>query len=112
MTPRWPSFSIENTGLSLTSPARSWTEGLRLHIFKGLDAFVSRYFTDHRAKKILEYAMVFLGTGPAEAPAFYSIMSHVDLESRCHLSRRRHGHFDTIFKQPDWPMTPVFTFPV
>jgi len=55
------------------------TEGLRLGIFKKLDDFVSRYFTDRRAKQILEYAMVFLGTHPVKAPAIYSIMSHVDL---------------------------------
>jgi phytoene desaturase len=54
-------------------------EGLRLDIFRGLDSYVSRYFTDHRAKKLLEYAMVFLGTGPREAPGLYSIMSHVDM---------------------------------
>ena len=55
------------------------TEGLRLGIFKKLDDFVSNYFTDRRAKQILEYAMVFLGTHPVKAPAIYSIMSHVDL---------------------------------
>ena len=54
-------------------------EGLRLDIFKGLDSYVSKYFTDHRAKKLLEYAMVFLGTAPREAPGLYSIMSHVDM---------------------------------
>ena len=54
-------------------------EGTRLGVFRKLDRFVGRYFSDHRAKKILEYAMVFLGTSPTDAPALYSIMSHVDL---------------------------------
>ncbi len=58
---------------------RMLTEGLRLNLFSGLDSFVSRYFQDTRAKQILEYAMVFLGTRPGNAPALYSIMSHVDL---------------------------------
>ena len=58
---------------------RMITEGLKLHIFKGLDAYVDRFFKDRRAKQILEYAMVFLGTSPTDAPALYSIMSHVDL---------------------------------
>ena len=54
-------------------------EGTRLGVFRKLDRFVGRYFSDHRARKILEYAMVFLGTSPTDAPALYSIMSHVDL---------------------------------
>ncbi len=58
---------------------RLMTEGLRLGVLGKLDAFVSNYVKDHRAKQILEYAMVFLGTDPAQAPAIYSIMTHVDL---------------------------------
>lgn len=59
---------------------RLMTEGLRLGIFKKLDRFVGTYVDDRRARQILEYAMVFLGTSPADAPAIYSIMSHVDLK--------------------------------
>lgn len=59
-------------------------EGLRLQIFKSLDKFVGRYFTDRRARQILEYAMVFLGTSPKDAPALYSLMSHVDLNLGVH----------------------------
>lgn len=58
---------------------RIMTEGLRLGIFRKLDKFVGTYFSDRRARQILEYAMVFLGTNPIDAPAIYSIMSHVDL---------------------------------
>lgn len=58
---------------------RIMTEGLRLGIFKKLDKFVGSYVDDRRARQILEYAMVFLGTNPVDAPAIYSIMSHVDL---------------------------------
>lgn len=54
-------------------------EGLKLNIFTNMDSFVKNYFQDLRARQILEYAMVFLGTGPKDAPALYSIMSHVDL---------------------------------
>ncbi len=54
-------------------------EGLKLDVFKKLDSFVSTFVSDRRAKQILEYAMVFLGTSPVDAPALYSIMSHVDL---------------------------------
>jgi len=56
------------------------TKGLTLGIFQTLDKFVGRFFTDRRAKQILEYAMVFLGTSPNDAPALYSIMSHIDLK--------------------------------
>ncbi len=55
------------------------TEGLKLDLFSSLDKHIGKYFQDHRSKKILEYTMVFLGTSPQEAPALYSIMSHVDL---------------------------------
>ncbi|MGM0431551.1 MAG: phytoene desaturase family protein [Spirochaetota bacterium] len=55
-------------------------EGTKLHVFKKLDAYVRTYVQDRRARQILEYAMVFLGTDPKAAPALYSIMSHVDLE--------------------------------
>jgi 1-hydroxy-2-isopentenylcarotenoid 3,4-desaturase len=54
-------------------------EGSRLKIFQSLDKNVSRYFSDRRAKQILEYAMVFLGTSPRDAPGLYSILAHVDL---------------------------------
>ncbi len=55
-------------------------EGLRLHVLRKMDSFVRTYFTDRRARQILEYTMVFLGTSPVKAPALYSIMSHVDLD--------------------------------
>jgi phytoene desaturase len=54
-------------------------EGTKMGVFQRLDKFVSKYFSSRRAKQILEYAMVFLGTSPVKAPALYSIMSHVDL---------------------------------
>jgi phytoene desaturase len=58
---------------------RMMVEGLRLKVLGNLDAEVSRLFKDRRARQILEYAMVFLGTAPKDAPGLYSIMSHVDL---------------------------------
>ena len=54
-------------------------EGSRLHVFNSLDKVVRRYVRDRRARQILEYAMVFLGTRPRDAPALYSIMSHIDM---------------------------------
>ena len=54
-------------------------EGFKLDLFSSMDSFVKKYFLDTRARQILEYAMVFLGTSPKDAPALYSIMSHIDL---------------------------------
>ncbi len=66
---------------------RLMTEGLKLNVFSNLDRFVRRYFTDPRARHILEYAMVFLGSSPQNAPALYSIMSHVDLNLGVYFPR-------------------------
>lgn len=63
---------------------RMLREGLRLNVFDRMDRFVGRYFQDRRAKQLLEYAMVFLGTSPKDAPALYSIMSHVDIDLGVH----------------------------
>lgn len=63
---------------------RMLIEGSRLNVFGRLDRSVRRFFTDRRARQILEYAMVFLGTSPQAAPALYSIMSHVDLNLGVH----------------------------
>jgi phytoene desaturase len=63
---------------------RMLIEGSRLNVFGRLDKSVRRYFQDRRARQILEYAMVFLGTDPSQAPALYSIMSHVDLNLGVH----------------------------
>ncbi len=58
---------------------RMLTEGLKLNVFSSIEKLASKYFSSLRAKQILEYGMVFLGTAPKDAPALYSIMSHVDL---------------------------------
>ncbi len=63
---------------------RMLREGLRLNVLDRMDRFVGRFFEDRRAKQLLEYAMVFLGTSPQKAPALYSIMSHVDIDLGVH----------------------------
>ncbi|MCF7799048.1 phytoene desaturase [Candidatus Woesearchaeota archaeon] len=52
--------------------------GLRMRLFASLDKYASRYFSNDRLKKILEYTVVFLGGDPKNTPALYSLMSHVD----------------------------------
>ncbi len=53
---------------SLFNPFRSW------------DALVSRYFTDHRLKKILEFTSLFIGGSPYNTPALYSMLAYADLK--------------------------------
>jgi phytoene desaturase len=55
-------------------------EGARLNVFTNLNKYVSSFFESDRAKKVLEYSMVFLGGAPNNTPALYSIMSHIDLQ--------------------------------
>lgn len=50
-------------------------------VFRPLDSYVASIFKDARLKKILEYHMVFLGSSPFQAPAIYSLMSHLDFKS-------------------------------
>lgn len=51
----------------------------KLSLFDSLHSNVSKMFSDVRSRRILEYPMVFLGNSPNNAPALYSLMSHVDL---------------------------------
>ncbi|MFN2250395.1 MAG: phytoene desaturase family protein [Anaerolineae bacterium] len=53
-------------------------EGAKLNVFTNLDKYVSSTFESDKARKVLEYSMVFLGGAPDNTPALYSIMSHID----------------------------------
>jgi len=54
-------------------------EGAKLQVFRNLDRYVGTFFDSDRARKVLEYTMVFLGGAPNNTPALYSMMSHVDV---------------------------------
>ncbi len=71
-------MEVEYTSVFQFLNRKMMTEGLKLNMFSPLDKYVRKYFKDRRARQILEYAMVFLGNSPHNAPALYSIMSHVD----------------------------------
>ncbi len=60
---------------------------LRL-ITRPLDRHVSTYVHDQRLKQLLEYHMVFLGSSPFQAPAIYSLMSHLDFRSGVYYPTR------------------------
>lgn len=57
-------------------------------VLRDLDRYVSKYFHDRRLKQLLEYHMVFLGSSPFQAPAIYTLMSHLDFVSGVFYPRR------------------------
>lgn len=56
--------------------------------YQRLDNYVSRFFDDQRLQQLLEYHMVFLGSSPFQAPAIYTLMSHLDFVSGVYYPRR------------------------
>lgn len=48
-------------------------------MFESMESHVQRFFNSDRAKKLLQYNLLFLGGSPKNTPALYSIMSYVDL---------------------------------
>ncbi|KQC03623.1 MAG: phytoene dehydrogenase [Methanoculleus sp. SDB] len=54
-------------------------QGARLHILENLEEFVNKSFSSEEARRIVEYSIGFLGGSPKNTPAFYHIMSHIDL---------------------------------
>lgn len=52
--------------------------GWKLSIFSNIDKLTKKYFSDERARKILQYTIVFLGGNPKNTPALYSMISHID----------------------------------
>lgn len=53
-------------------------DALKLRIFKNIDTYTKQFFTSEKARKILEYNIVFLGGSLKNTPALYSIMAHID----------------------------------
>jgi phytoene desaturase len=54
-------------------------QGAELHILENLETFVNKSFSSEEARRIVEYSIGFLGGSPKNTPAFYHIMSHIDL---------------------------------
>jgi phytoene desaturase len=55
-------------------------QALRLPLLGSLAKTVGKKFSSSKAQKILQYTSVFLGADPANTPALYSLMAHVDFE--------------------------------
>ncbi|MEM0381474.1 MAG: phytoene desaturase family protein [Nitrososphaerota archaeon] len=54
-------------------------QGLQFNIFESMESFIYKRFESDKARKILLYSIGFVGTPPAKAPAFYSILSYLKL---------------------------------
>lgn len=52
-----------------------------------IHSYVSRYFKNPQLQQILEYATVFLGSSPYDAPALYSLMSALDFNEGVYYPR-------------------------
>ncbi len=52
--------------------------GLQMNVFTTMQKYVSKHFSSIEVQKIMQYPLVFLGASPQNAPALYSIMSHID----------------------------------
>mgnify|MGYP000751908691 CR=1 FL=1 len=49
-----------------------------LTLLRSMDSHVGKYFDNPKLKQIMQYTLVFLGGSPANTPALYNMMSHVD----------------------------------
>ncbi|QUH22670.1 phytoene desaturase [Methanobacterium alkalithermotolerans] len=54
-------------------------KGYKLRLWENLQHFIDRQFESEEARKILQYAIGFLGGSPENAPSFYHLVSHSDL---------------------------------
>lgn len=78
-------FSIEemlykdyNSILDLLN-GRLLLKGYKLRLWENLQHYVEKQFKSDEARKILEYAIGFLGGAPDKTPSFYHLVSHADL---------------------------------
>lgn len=90
------------------------TNGLKLHAFAKLDSYVKRFFSSDKARKILEFNTVFLGSSPQKTPALYSLMGHVDLSQGIRIPEGGIGSFiDALYTNClDRGVQFYFDFPV
>lgn len=57
-------------------------------VAQNLHEYVAKKFTNLKLQQLLEYHMVFLGSSPFQAPAVYTLMSHLDFKSGVFYPRR------------------------
>jgi phytoene desaturase len=49
-----------------------------LTLLGSMEGHVAKYFQHPRLRQVMQYTLVFLGGSPANTPALYNLMSHVD----------------------------------
>lgn len=54
-------------------------EGRKLSVFTSMHRYVGKFFKNPDVQKMLQHTLLFLGNSPYNAPALYSMLSHVDL---------------------------------
>ncbi|MFA0833684.1 MAG: phytoene desaturase family protein [Methanobacterium formicicum] len=54
-------------------------KSLKLHLWENLEDYINQQFESDQARKILMYAIGFLGGAPQNTPSFYHLVSHADL---------------------------------
>jgi len=54
-------------------------EGRKLKILQDMESFVSKFFSSQEARRVVQYSIGFLGGAPGNTPAFYHMMSHIDI---------------------------------
>jgi phytoene desaturase len=52
--------------------------GRELHVFQSMESYVNSFFKNEKLRQIVQYTLVFLGGSPANTPALYSLMTHID----------------------------------
>ena len=66
---------------------------MQINIFENLEAYISRFTSNERIKKMLLYTALFIGGDPKNMPALYSLMSYVDLQIGTYYSKGGIGQF-------------------
>jgi phytoene desaturase len=51
----------------------------RLDVFSSIKKHISRYFTHHKLRQLMEFPVLFLGALPENTPALYSLMNYADM---------------------------------
>lgn len=54
-------------------------KGPKLSVFSNMHTYVGKFFKNPDVQKMLQHTLLFLGNSPYNAPALYSMLSHVDL---------------------------------
>ncbi|UCH03457.1 MAG: phytoene desaturase, partial [Candidatus Thorarchaeota archaeon] len=68
----------ELAGIRAMFSPKLMAAGWKLSILSNIDRLTRKYFKNERARRILQYSIVFLGGNPKNTPALYSMISHID----------------------------------